>query len=346
MSLKGSKRTFYKQFAQQGNGDTLVAITPQEVALLTIITKLDLHENKVEEWMPREIVQTAQRGLYSITQQDLDDLPSLTEESAYEILDTAGIKDDNMPEQLYLHTLSKLYLRRAKYWKILCTQPFPTANQIAPRSLLEYGNCDDALLFSWLSWRKLIYDIDNRSAQETGYLFEPIVANCLGGDNLGSRNSVVRRLDESGNPTDRGRQVDCYVASTQTVYELKMRMTIAASGQGRFSEELSFAKEAKVAGLKPVLIVFDPTPSNRLTELSDAYKEAGGEVATGDDAWDLLRHNAEEGMSYFLDKYIKPVIEAAKLGIHSQPDEIRLSITNGELNVSNSANRILRIPRI
>ena len=157
---------------------------------------------------------------------------------------------------------------------------------------------------------------------------------------------MVRRLDESGNPTDRGRQVDCYVASTQTVYELKMRMTIAASGQGRFSEELSFAKEAKVAGLKPVLIVFDPTPSNRLAELSDAYKEAGGEVATGDDAWDLLRHNAEEGMSYFLDKYVKPVIEAAKLGIHSQPDEIRLSTTNGELNVSNSANRILRIPRI
>ena len=178
-----------------------------------------------------------------------------------------GIKDDNMPEQLYLHTLSKLYLRRAKYWKILCTQPFPTANQIAPRPLLEYGNCDNALLFSWLSWRKLIYDIDNRSAQETGYLFEPIVANCLGGDNLGSRNSVVRRLDESGNPTDRGWQVDCYVASTQTVYELKMRMTIAASGQGRFSEELSFAKETKVAGLKPVLIVFDPTPSNRLAEL-------------------------------------------------------------------------------
>lgn len=114
MSLNGSKRTFYKQFAQQGNGDALAAITPQEVALLTIITKLDLHENKVEEWMPREIVQTAQRGLYSITQQDLNELPSLTEESAYEILVTAGIKDDNMPEQLYLHTLSKLYLRRAK----------------------------------------------------------------------------------------------------------------------------------------------------------------------------------------------------------------------------------------
>lgn len=96
--------------------------------------------------------------------------------------------------------------------------------------------------------------ISTTAAPKTGYLFEPILASCLGGVSVDSRNSIVHRLDTQGNPTNEGRQMDCYVEDSGRVYELKMRMTIAASGQGRFGEELSFPREAAAAGLTPVLV--------------------------------------------------------------------------------------------
>ena len=102
---------------------------------------------------------------------------------------------------LYIRNLCALHRRRVKYQRILSAQPLPQMDQIGPRSLLEYGECDDELLSGWMSWRKWIYDIDNRSAQETGYLFEPVLASCLGGTPVGARNSPVKRVDGNGNQT-------------------------------------------------------------------------------------------------------------------------------------------------
>ena len=65
--------------------------------------------------------------------------------------------------------------------------------------------------------------------------FEP-VSHCY---------SPVKRIDDNGNPTNEGRQIDCYIEESREVYELKLRVTIAASGQGRFSEEMSFPYEAR-----------------------------------------------------------------------------------------------------
>lgn len=149
-------------------------------------------------------------------------------------------------------------------------------NQIGPRSILEHGICSDRLLSNWMLWRKWIYDIDNRAAQETGYLFEPILASCLGGVPVGAKNSPVKRLDEDGIPKVGGRQIDCMVSDRNHIYEFKLRVTIAASGQGRFSEELSFPKECLAAGFTPILIVLDPTPSAHLTELGQAFIDSGG----------------------------------------------------------------------
>ena len=94
--------------------------------------------------------------------------------------------------RLYFENLATLHKRRLKYQRILATQPKPTMNQIGPRSLLEFGGADDGLLASWLVWRKWIFDVDNRAAQETGYLFEPVLASCLGGEAIGSKNSPVK----------------------------------------------------------------------------------------------------------------------------------------------------------
>ncbi|WP_461225236.1 hypothetical protein [Lacticaseibacillus suihuaensis] len=343
--LRGSKLKFYRQFASHGAGDTLVLIEPKEVVLLATITRLDLHDGRREAWMDDATFALAKRGLYAVDAAQLAALPAVSEEQAYEILHLAAVDDNDEPEYLYLSTLAMLYRRRVKYARILQTQPFPTANQIAPRAILEYGLADADLLFAWMSWRKLAYDLDNRSAQETGYSFEPLLVGCLGGTSLGAKVSVVHRLNAQGEPTPEGRQVDCYVAATQTVYELKMRMTIAASGQGRFSEELSFPKEAAAAGLTPVLVVLDPTPSPRLAELRQAYLDAGGSCAVGEAAWQLLAASAEAGMNTFIETYIHPVFAAAAAGITPQPTAITLRNQGGAIEISDDTGRRYTIHR-
>ena len=120
----------------------------------------------------------------------------------------AGCVEHEADFRLYFENLATLHKRRLKYQRILSTQPKPTMNQIGPRSLLEFGGVDDRLLASWLVWRKWIFDVDNRAAQETGYLFEPVLASCLGGESVGSKNSPVKRLNEQGEPTGDG-AVDC-----------------------------------------------------------------------------------------------------------------------------------------
>jgi hypothetical protein len=200
-------------------------------------------------------------------------------------------------------------------------------NQIGPRSLLEFGGVDDGLLASWLVWRKWIFDVDNRAAQETGYLFEPVLASCLGGQAVGSKNSPVKRLDERGEPTTEGRQIDCYDGENQLAYEFKLRVTIAASGQGRFAEELSFPREARAAGLTPVLVVLDPTPSARLDELIAAFREHGGVHYCGADAWKHMDEKAGKTMAAFLEKYIRPPLTEMAKHEDAGPEALELSWT-------------------
>ena len=165
--------------------------------------------------------------------------------------------------RLYFTNLCSILKRRVKFQRILATQAKPTMDQIGPRSLLEYGVIPTDLLGNWMLWRKWIFDIDNRSGQETGYLFEPVLASCIGGVSVGSGNSPVKRINDQGEKTSGGRQIDCLDVDGKIAYEFKLRVSVAASGQGRFAEELSFPIECKAAGLTPVLIVLDPTPSSR-----------------------------------------------------------------------------------
>lgn len=180
--------------------------------------------------------------------------------------------------------------------------------QIAPRSLLEYGMAPSKLLCHWMLWRKWIYDVDNRSAQETGYLFEPIVAACMGGIPISARCSPVKRV-VNGTQTSDGRQIDCYIPSQKKAYELKLRVTIAASGQGRWGEELSFPSECQAAGIAPNLLVLDPTPNQRLTALIAAYQNAGGASYLGDEAWKKMETEAGQVMGVFLQKYVRPPLQ-------------------------------------
>ena len=246
---------------------------------------------------------------------------------------------------LFIENLTALHRRRIKYRRILGSQPLPTMDQIGPRALLEFGACDVELQAHWMAWRKWIYDIDNRSAQETGYLFEPLLASCLGGEPVGARNSPVRRIDENGRPSSNGRQVDCLVPGSNKAYELKLRVTIAASGQGRFGEELSFPVEAQAAGYIPVLLVLDPTGSDRLNDLAKQFKESGGEVYIGDDAWRHMEAAAGEVVSVFVERFIRPVISSIEQVDISSLSALSLA-WSGECLEIRSNTSVYRVNRI
>lgn len=329
------QRLFYKLFSEHGSGDAKVVISPREVLLLLYITTDDLNQPTPQIYSI-EYNNVAKKGFYYIKRNDIDNLPDITEDECFSCMDQCGVTDINNITFLYLKNLCDLYRRRTKYYYILKKQPFPNAEQIVPRSLLEFGNCENQLLADWLEWRKWIFDIDNRCAQETGYIFEPILANCLGGEPRSSVNSPVKRIDENGNATSNGRQVDCYIEETKEVYELKMRVTIAASGQGRFNEEMSFPYEAQKAGLTPVLVVFDDNESTLLTKLKNRYKECGGRFYIGDDAWDILQKAAGKEMAIFINKYIYPPINSMERCLSSNPQEITLLNKDSKIVISST----------
>jgi len=245
----------------------------------------------------------------------------------------------------YFRCLAELHKRRLRYENILSSQAFPRMEQVGPRAMLEYGHTEPAALAVLLTWRKWIYDIDNRSAQETGYLFEPALAGALGGVSVSARDSRVRRLgDKAG-----GRQVDCLLetAEGRWAYEFKIRVTIASSGQGRWQEEMSFPAEVAASGYTPVLLVFDATQNQKLTALSAAYRYAGGKAYAGEDAWEHLERRSGPVMALFVDKYLRGPLTAL---FQYEPDRdalpsIELSMGDEQILVSIDGRTSMTIKR-
>lgn len=211
------------------------------------------------------------------------------------------LKQEIQDFETYFGKLCELHKRRIKFKRILQTQAFSSVEPIAPRCLLEYGLMPAETLASWLVWRKWLYDIDNRSAQETGYLFEPILAAAIGGIPYSAKVSPIKRADNPGN----GRQVDCL--DGRLAYEFKMRVTPAASGQGRFKEELDFARDCSESppGYTPILLVLDPTSSTRLDDLVAEYARYGGYAYIGNEAWKHIEEKAGNVMGKFVEKYVR-----------------------------------------
>lgn len=335
--MNASQKEFYRQFSQHGTGDARVEISASEIGLLLFIAYDDLHGKFPSDDFP-EMSVLAAKGFYKIGFAEVKKLPKLSPDACFALLEKAGATKSSEAVYLYLKNLCELYRRRFKYDRILQNQPFPNADQVAPRGLLEYGKCEDALLAAWLEWRKWIFDIDNRSGQETGYVFEPILASCLGGISVSHASSPVKRIDESGRKMREGRQVDCYIEETKEVYELKMRVSIAASGQGRFKEEMSFPYEAWKSGLTPILVVFDETESPLLTKLKTQFEKYGGQCYIGQASWDMLYKKAGKEMSLFIRKYIYPPIGAMGRHIDSNPRFIRITNKGHEIIVSDNVN--------
>jgi hypothetical protein len=317
-------QNFYAKTKMHGTGDAQVVLTDAELYALIIIALTDL--NWIEEKLHTVDIALPSKNYYAIPLEWFEEINiTITPDNIQETLSKAI--DQSQDFFVYFENLCALHRRRVKFQRILATQPMPTMDQIGPRVLLEFGSCEPTLLANWTTWRKWIYDIDNRAAQETGYVFEPIIAACLGGQSVGAKNSPVKRI-EQGKQTENGRQIDCYVPTTQTAYELKLRVTIAASGQGRFAEELSFPEECQAASITPILLVLDPTPSPRLHELSQKYLASRGEFYQGDDAWEYMARHAGDIISVFIERYIRPAIAEIENIELAQLSTIQLSWTD------------------
>lgn len=226
----------------------------------------------------------------------------------------------------YFVCLATLHRARLKYERILQAQPVPTIDQVGPRGLLQFGSMSPIALAGLLFWRKWIFDIDNRAGQETGYLFEPIIANAIGGVAASAKKSPVRRQG-----TGTGRQVDCVREIDKRAYEIKLRVTIAASGQGRWQEELEFPLDCRASGYTPVLIVLDPTQNSKLAQLREAFSFAGGEFFVGQDAWDHLESMAGRTMATFISKYVHVPIQALLTNAPEALPDITFSLQNNQL---------------
>jgi hypothetical protein len=255
----------------------------------------------------------------------------------------AWLEEQDRHNVVYLDLLVRLLARRLKYRRILSTQAFATSDQIGPRTLLEHGLLDDGALSSLVVWRKWMMDIDNRSGQETGYLYDAIVARALGGTSYGSTKSPIERKPaEPGGRSPGRRQVDCVVEDGHNfyAYEVKIRITDAASRQGRLTEELSFPSDCSYSGHVPRLLVFDPTPCGTLSQVISAFEAEGGEVYLGQSAYDHIGATAGPAQAEFLRRYVAEPLKQyedtipdfgngralADLCLSAAPGEIRLEV--------------------
>lgn len=241
---------------------------------------------------------------FSVT--TVPDFFALSTSEAFEVdLDPAEVvawlEEKDRHNAVYLELLVRLLARRLKYRAILRTQAFAVSEQVGPRTLLEHGFLDSGALAAIVVWRKWLMDIDNRAGQETGYLYDAVVARALGGRAYGAGNSPVKRTSGTG-----ARQVDCVVEDppNQYAYEVKIRVTDAASRQGRLNEELSFPEDCASSGYVPRLLVFDATPCTTLDALVEAFENSGGGVYLGPRAYDHIRATAGSAQAEFLRRYV------------------------------------------
>lgn len=328
MGLTKAQATIWQKARSLGNGDQAVGLSDGCCAYLVGRIAQDLNVLKDFPDVPASLPEFFSAGpLDQLLVSDVD------AKDLYERLVTRHQDTDT-----YFACLAALHKARLKYERILSVQPLPTLEQVGPRGLLQFGKMPDDALVGFLYWRKWFYDIDNRAAQETGYLFEPIIAHAIGGTPAPASKSPVKRQ----NDRSKGRQVDCVL--DDRAYEFKIRVTIAASGQGRWQEELDFPADCRASGFTPVLVCLDSTPNPKLTSLIQAFESHNGQVFIGDAAWQHLDSVAGDTMSRFLDQYVRVPLQRLLNEAPSTPPALTACWNENSIDVQvgNSGFKIFR----
>ena len=317
MVLTQGQKTMIARVQSLGSGGQAVALNEEVCAYLAAVIVRDLALHAYFPEIPKRFPKFFSPG--PLSRLKLANVPFLG------MFERLVCLDPNA--DVYFESLAALHKARLKYERILETQAVPSLDQVGPRGLLQYGGMNPRMLAGFLLWRKWIFDIDNRAGQETGYLFEPIIAAAIGGVPASARKSPVKRRKDS----NKGRQVDCLCDNR--AYEIKIRMTIAASGQGRWGEELDFPEDCRQSGYVPVLIVLDPTPSPKLDELRAVFLNAGGEAHVGQDAWAHLEDLAGPTMARFLEQYVHDPLQVLLAEEPIQLPDLLLAMGDEHLTV-------------
>jgi hypothetical protein len=149
--------------------------------------------------------------------------------------------------ELYFECLATLAKRRLKYRRILESQPIPYFDEVGPRALLQIGDLPSEQLIALLKWRKWIFTIDNRAGQETGYVFEPVIAAALGGEACGSSKSPVRQKRHAPKPPV---DEDPYakVKEKARARNAAVAMLLAGRDIGELPEVEDIERKARAAG--------------------------------------------------------------------------------------------------
>jgi len=318
MGLTKTQQMIWGKARAYGSGDQAIGLTDGMCAYLIgrIVFDLGLQDNFSE--IPNDLPPFFGAG----------DLNSLVIEGVSAKGLFERLVQENEDADMYFACLSSLHKARLKYDKILVTQPIPTLEQVGPRGLLEYGKLSPASLAGLIFWRKWFFDIDNRAGQETGYLFEPIIAYAVGGVPVPAQRSPIKRYKDNR----KGRQVDCLL--DKKAYEIKIRVSIAASGQGRWREELDFPIDCKESGYIPVLVVLDSTPNPKLTELEQVFRVQNGEIYKGAAAWKHLDDLAGPTMALFLEKYVRGPIDRLIAEAPQKLPKFVAEMSDNNINIS------------
>lgn len=259
-------------------------------------------------------------------------LPEIFQQAAQEIEDFERV----------FECLCEIHKRRVKFAQIRETQPLPQIDELAPRGMLEFGLASPEATAALLRLRKHFYDIDNRAAQETAFLFMKIAAHAMGGTRHTSRTSPIRRSTGSR----QRRPVDFIVGNS--AYDFKCRMTEAPSRRARFHDELLFPRDCNVSGYRPVLLALHKLEGERSEQLLDAYQRYGGTAYTGEDAWRHLKDSSGPMMSMFLEHYVLGHISRISQAAEG-PMDMKITIRDGYIKYSitgaNGKTERVRIPR-
>ncbi len=328
MALTKTQAAIWEKARALGGGEQAVALSDEMCSYLVGRIIFDLDQQSKFKGLPKTIP-----PLFSEQPASELLLNGLNAKELYESV-LAAVPDADT----YFACLAALQKARLKYERILSTQPIPTLEQVGPRALLQYGKLSSKALVSLLFWRKWFFDIDNRAGQETGYLFEPVIAYAIGGTPAPSKRSPVKRHRDKA----KGRQVDCIIG--KRAYELKIRVTIAASGQGRWQEELDFPIDCRESGFKPVLVCMDGTRNPKLDALEAAFKEQKGEVYIGEQAWRHLENLAGDTMAKFIDRYVQGPIQSLLVEGDEPLLELRAKFESSAIDIG-LGSEILRILR-
>lgn len=330
MVLSKAQSSAFEKARAPGSGGQAVSLSDSAVRALVALTARDLALSPLAGLSTLDT-----REFYEFAPHDFALGGETSGLSAYDALLQIGPLDTDT----YFLSLAALHRARLKYANILRLQMTPSLEQVGPRGLLQYGELSAESLGSLLILRKWMYDIDNRAAQETGNLFEPVMAGAIGGSTIPAGSSPVRR-----DGTGRGRQVDCLRGAN--AYEIKIRVTIAASGQGRWNEELSYPADCEASGFRPMLLVLDGTINPKLTELAATFIQHGGDAFIGEDAWAHLESEAGPTMSKFVEKYIhgplddllnRTPTDISELRVRLRSNSIQLQIGDETLHVDRKA---------